>query len=109
MAPYRLGRLRPAWKDRAARLSHLLFPLRRTRVERLNSIIEPLRPTREQVRRYCEFVDRLRRSYGSTIDFDTHVEIEFSHFLENGRVVVNMYAKTFRGEAMIGVLKEKLG
>jgi hypothetical protein len=73
-----------------------------------NSIGFSLGVTDEQFRRYCALVDQVRTECGEVAEFDANIELELSHFEADGRVVVNVYPKTERGEAMIGLVRARL-
>jgi hypothetical protein len=100
---------RAGWEDPVVRLWSRLLPQHSAPTAALDATMASFGVAQDQVRRYCEFIDRLKASYGPKTDFDANIEVEFSHFQPNGKVVVNMYAKTSLGEAMIGMLKERLG
>jgi hypothetical protein len=64
--------------------------------------------TDDEIHRYCAFVQKLKSEYDSSLDFDTHIELELSHFRPDGSVVLNAYAKTPTGVAMLGLVKARL-
>jgi hypothetical protein len=89
------------WQDPLVRLWH------RARSPRLDAIAG-LHVTDEQLRRYCEFVDRIRSDCAAGMDLDGNIELELSHFQDDGTLVVNAYPKTTMGEAMIGMVTARL-
>lgn len=62
----------------------------------------------EQIGRYRAFTDKIKAHYGADMDFDANIELEFSHFRDDGTLVVNAYPKTAMGHAMIGTVRARL-
>jgi hypothetical protein len=97
---------RAGWQDPIGRVWRRLWAAKAKPAAQLDCILSPPSVMDDQFRRYGAFVGRVKAEYGA--DFDANIELEFSHFETDGRVVVNAYPKTQMGEAMIGLVRARL-
>ncbi|PNE10272.1 MAG: hypothetical protein CR217_15165 [Beijerinckiaceae bacterium] len=76
------------WRDPLVTMWRRARAGRRPRSSHLRTIAA-LGVTDEELRRYQQFADQIRSHYASVMDLDAEVELEFSHFRDDGTPMIN--------------------